>query len=97
MCGRPSLCENSLPNSVPQGRLKIDRDAVLDNLQPSLRDQTRKAWFSHTLFSPYINPAELFSLRAHDKVYPGDKSRAYPETEFFRSLFSRALRAERRG
>jgi hypothetical protein len=24
-----------------------------------------------------------------DKVYPGDKSPAYPETEFFRSLFSR--------
>jgi hypothetical protein len=23
---------------VPQGRLKIGRDAILDNLQPSLRD-----------------------------------------------------------
>jgi hypothetical protein len=26
------------PNSVPQGRLKIGRDVILDNLQPSLRD-----------------------------------------------------------
>jgi hypothetical protein len=26
------------PNPVPQGRLKIGRDAILDNLQPSLRD-----------------------------------------------------------
>jgi hypothetical protein len=25
-------------NLVPQGRLKIGRDAILDNLQPSLRD-----------------------------------------------------------
>jgi hypothetical protein len=23
---------------VPQGRLKIDRDAILENLRPSLRD-----------------------------------------------------------
>jgi hypothetical protein len=27
---------------VPQGRLKIGRDAILDNLRPSLRDYTRK-------------------------------------------------------
>jgi hypothetical protein len=27
-----------LLNSVPQGRLKIGRDAILNNLQPSLRD-----------------------------------------------------------
>ena len=32
------LRENSDPNSVPQGRLKIGRDAILDNFQPSLRD-----------------------------------------------------------
>jgi hypothetical protein len=54
------MCENSIPNSVPegrlnlaqddspgldlkddpvpQGRLRIGRDAILDNLQPSLRD-----------------------------------------------------------
>ena len=32
------MCENSISNSVPEGRLKIGRDAILDNLQPSLRD-----------------------------------------------------------
>jgi hypothetical protein len=26
------------PNSVPQGRLELGRSAILDNLQPSLRD-----------------------------------------------------------
>jgi hypothetical protein len=26
------------PISVPQGRLEMGRDAILDNLQPSLRD-----------------------------------------------------------
>src|ERR1700741_5421642 len=34
-------------NSVPQGRLKTDRDAILDKHQPSLRDSIRKSWFSH--------------------------------------------------
>jgi hypothetical protein len=32
------VCENSISNPVPQGRLAISRDAILDNLQPSLRD-----------------------------------------------------------
>jgi hypothetical protein len=61
-----------------------------------------------TGFSPYINPAELFGLKAlryallicsaknrtsgpkgheDDNVYAGDKSPAYPEDEFFCSLF----------
>jgi hypothetical protein len=39
---------------VPQGWLKIGRDAILDNPQPSLRDSIRKSWFSHTLFSPEV-------------------------------------------
>jgi hypothetical protein len=26
------------PNSVPEGRLNLGRDVILDNLQPSLRD-----------------------------------------------------------
>jgi hypothetical protein len=29
---------NSFRKSVPEGRLKIGRDAILDNLQPSLRE-----------------------------------------------------------
>jgi hypothetical protein len=29
---------NSISNSIPQGRLKIGRVAILDNFQPSLRD-----------------------------------------------------------
>src|ERR1700688_5296333 len=35
---------------VPQGRLKIGRDAILDNLQPSCGTKIRKSWFSHTLY-----------------------------------------------
>ena len=31
-------CQKPFPNSVPQGRLKIGRDAILCNLQPELRD-----------------------------------------------------------
>jgi hypothetical protein len=30
----------------------MGRDVILDNLQPSLRDLSRKSWFSHMLFSP---------------------------------------------
>jgi hypothetical protein len=36
------------PELVERGRLKIGRDAILDNLQASPRDQIRKSWFSHT-------------------------------------------------
>jgi hypothetical protein len=36
---------------VREGRLKMGRDPILDNLQPSLRS-IGKSWFSHTnLFS----------------------------------------------
>jgi len=40
------------PKSVPQGRLKICRDAILDKLQPSLRGLILEMAFSHALFSP---------------------------------------------
>ena len=42
--GRLNLAQDDSPGldlkrrPVPQGRLKIDRDAILNNLQPSLRD-----------------------------------------------------------
>ena len=32
------MCENSISKLIPKGRLEIGRDAILDNLQPSLRD-----------------------------------------------------------
>jgi len=42
--GRLNLAQDASPGldlkgrQVPQGRLKIGRDAILENLQPSLRD-----------------------------------------------------------
>jgi hypothetical protein len=33
-----SFHEEFIPNVVPSGRLKISRDTILDNFQPSLRD-----------------------------------------------------------
>jgi hypothetical protein len=42
--GRLNLAQDASPGldlkgrPVPQGRLEIDRDAILENLQPSLRD-----------------------------------------------------------
>jgi hypothetical protein len=42
--GRLNLAQDESPGlglkrrPVPEGRLKIDRDAILNNLQPSLRD-----------------------------------------------------------
>jgi hypothetical protein len=42
--GRPNLAQDAIPGLnlkgrlVPQGRLEIRRDAILNNLQPSLRD-----------------------------------------------------------
>jgi hypothetical protein len=42
--GRLNLAQDASPGldlkrrPVPQGRLKIGRDSILDNLQPSLRD-----------------------------------------------------------
>jgi hypothetical protein len=43
---REQAAGSPFPNSVPQGRLKIGRDAILDNPQPSLRDGVRKSRFS---------------------------------------------------
>ena len=52
-----SVCENS---SVPEGRLKMGRDAILDKLQPSMRDLTRKLWLSHTLLAIGRVPHDSF-------------------------------------
>jgi hypothetical protein len=50
-------CETSYPNSVPQGRLKIGRDAILDNLHPSLRDSIRSHGVPRTSVRGYVEPS----------------------------------------
>jgi hypothetical protein len=46
------------------------------------------------VFVPAKNRTSGPKGRKDDNVCAGDKSPAYPKTEFFRSLFSRALRQE---
>ena len=61
--GRLNLAQDASPGldlkgrPVPQGRLKIGRDAILDNLQPSLRDLIIS-------IRPHRN-VETFSLPIH--------------------------------
>jgi hypothetical protein len=70
--GRLNLAQDASPGldlkgrPVPKGRLKIGRDAILDNLQPSLRDQTYKTQFSHTLLKAHTffpTAAPLWRIR----------------------------------
>jgi ATP-dependent phosphofructokinase / diphosphate-dependent phosphofructokinase len=55
---------------VPQGRLKIGRDAILENLQPSLRDLIRKSWFSRTHSAPHQPSANQGTFPSRDdRIY----------------------------
>ena len=83
-CPRTSPGGTYTPDySVPKGRLKIGRDAILDDLQvyPGLASWAK---FSRPCGTKLTNPGSHTRSKGHkdDNLYAGDKSPAYLKPSF---------------
>jgi hypothetical protein len=57
---------------VPQGRLEIGRSAILDNLQPTLRDWVPKRDFFQPIGGENVRPKRLMRHKGGPAAHKGD-------------------------